>query len=169
MEANTQDKIELKDRLLNLFYKNKLKFYILLLLLVIVSVSIIFLKINHEKKNKIISDDFIKAGLLLDSDNKKDSLNIYENIIKSENEFYSVLALSKIIEKNLISDQKIILDYFLIVEKNIKSKDQKDLLLFKKALFLLKNNKRLEAEKLYKEIKENNSKIKLLADEVFIK
>ena len=69
----------------------------------------------------------------------------------------------------MISDQKIILDYFLVIEKNIKSKDQKELILFKKALFFLKNNNSLEAKKLYQKLKDNNSKFKFLADEVFIK
>ena len=72
-------------------------------------------------------------------------------------------------EKNLITDQKVILNYFLDVEKNIKSKDQKELIQLKKALFLLKNNNSLEAEKLYKKLKDNNSKFKFLADDVFLK
>ena len=169
METNTNDKIEFKDKLIYFFNRNKVKFYILILFLILLSISSIFFQNNIEKKNQITADNYIKAGLYLASGKKEESLNIFDNIIKSGNKFYSILALSTILEKNLISDQKIILDYFLIVEKNIKSKDQKELILFKKALFLLKNNNTLEAEKLYQKLKDNNSKLKFLADEVFIK
>lgn len=169
METNTNDKIEIKDKLIYLFNKNKMKFYILILFLIILSISSIFIKNYIEKKNQITADNYIKAGLYLASGKKEESLNIFDEIIKSGNKFYSILALSKILEKNLISDQKIILDYFLVIEKNIKSKDQKELILLKKALFFLKNNNSLEAKKLYQKLKDNNSKFKFLADEVFIK
>ncbi len=169
METNTNDKIEIKDKLIYFFNKNKKKFYILILFLIILSISSIFFQNYIEKKNQITADNYIKAGLYLASGKKEESLNIFDEIINSGNKFYSILALSKILEKNLISDQKIILDYFLVIEKNIKSKDQKELILFKKALFLLKNNNSLEAKKLYQKLKDNNSKFKFLADEVFIK
>ena len=61
-----------------------------------------------------------------------------------------MLALNIIIEKNLISDQNKILNYFNYIEKQIKSKEQLDLIAFKKALYLLKNNNPKEANKLLK-------------------
>ena len=118
METNTNDKIEIKDKLIYLFNKDKMKFYILILFLIILSISSIFIKNYIEKKNQITADNYIKAGLYLASGKKEESLNIFDEIIKSGNKFYSILALSKILEKNLISDQKIILDYFLVIEKN---------------------------------------------------
>ena len=51
--------------------------------------------------------------------------------------FYSTLALNNIIEKNLRNNNAKILKYFEIIE-NLKKKDQKDLINFKKALYLIK-------------------------------
>lgn len=169
METDINGKTEFKNKLIYFFNKNKMKIYISILFLIILSISLIFYKNYLEKKNIITADNYIKAGLYLASGNKEESLNILESIIKNGNKFYSILALSTILEKNLITDQKVILNYFLDVEKNIKSKDQKELIQLKKALFLLKNNNSLEAEKLYKKLKDNNSKFKFLADDVFLK
>ncbi len=169
METDINGKTEFKNKLIYFFNKNKMKIYISILFLIILSISLIFYKNYLEKKNITTADNYIKAGLYLASGNKEESLNILESIIKNGNKFYSILALSTILEKNLITDQKVILNYFLDVEKNIKSKDQKELIQLKKALFLLKNNNSLEAEKLYKKLKDNNSKFKFLADDVFLK
>ena len=66
---------------------------------------------------------------------------IYEDILKSNNRFYSTLALNNIIEKNLENNDDKILEYFDTIEKLQKNKEQKDILKFKKALFLLKKLK----------------------------
>ena len=66
------------------------------------------------------------------------SKNLYEEIILSKNKFYSVLALNMILEKELEENQDKVLNYFKIVENLNISKEQKDLIKFKKALFLIK-------------------------------
>ena len=45
----------------------------------------------------------------------------YENIILSNNEFYSLLALNTILEKKLIKDDQKILNYFSQLEKKSSS------------------------------------------------
>ena len=84
----------------------------------------------------------------------------------SNNKFYSILAFSTLLEKNLIKDDKKILKYFEKLENLRLSKDQKDLLIFKKSLYLLKNSKEDEAKKLLKKIIESNSNFKTLAEEI---
>ena len=100
------------------------------------------------------------------TDKKKQSIEIYKDIIDSKNTFYSILSLNNLLEKNLIVDQKIILGFFENIEKKIKSKNQKDLLIFKKALYLIKNKKNNEAKKLLENLIKNNSQIKSLSLEV---
>ena len=138
MEQNIDNKIELKDRLLNLYNNNKLKIIIITGLLIITVITIIILDISKQKENRLIADKYVEAGLLLSSKKKDLSRSIYEEIIYSKNEFYSILSLNTILEKNLVSDKSKILQYFEIVENLINNQEQKDLIIFKKALFLIK-------------------------------
>ena len=106
--------------------------------------------------------------MYLASDKKVQSTNIFEEIIFSNNKFYSVLALNNILEKNLVSDKNKILEYFKLVEKNA-SKEHKDLIVFKKALYLMKSNDIEKANTLFKTLIDKNSPLKSLAEEVNIK
>ena len=100
---------------------------------------------------------------------KKDAKDLYEEIILSENKFYSILALNIIIEKKLVDDNEKILNYFKIVENLNHSNDQKDLLAFKKALYFIKISKNQEGELLLKNLIDKNSKLKILAEETLKK
>ena len=169
MEQKINHKIDLKDKLVNFYNNNKLKIYSIATILVIILISLTFLQINKEKKNKLISDKYIKAGLYLTSEDKNKSKNLYQEIIFSNNKFYSVLALNTILENNLESDNNKILKYFEEVEKINVSKEQKDLIIFKKALFLIKTSNLEPGKVLLKSLIKNNSKLKLLAKEVLAK
>ena len=50
---------------------------------------------------------------------KESSLNIYENIIMSKNNIYSILALNNILEESLTKDEKKIISLFNIVESSL--------------------------------------------------
>jgi len=126
-------------------------------------------KINKEKKNEFIAEKYIQAGLLLSSKNQEKSKKIYEEIILSENNFYSILSLNTILEENLITDKNKILEYFSIVEKLTKSNDQLDLIFFKKALFLIEKKEITEGKAILKKIISQESKYKFLAEEVLKK
>ena len=58
------------------------------------------------KKNDLISEKYIKAGIFLSTNNNKESLQLFEDIILSKNNFYSILALNTILEKNLELNMK---------------------------------------------------------------
>ena len=77
----------------------------------------IFLKINLEKKNNLIAENYIKAGIYLNSGEKQKSKIIYEEIINSKNKFYSILALNTILEKDLISEKQKLLSFFDLIER----------------------------------------------------
>ena len=60
---------------------------------------------EKKKKNILLSEKFIKAGLLLNNKKSEEAKNIMRKLVLSGNKFYSILALNIIIEKNLIEDQ----------------------------------------------------------------
>ena len=151
-----------------LFLLNKHKTKIILFIsIIVIGIFLIVLKnIFNEKKNSEISEQFLKAGILLSSNQKNESKKILESIVLSKNKFYSKLALNILIEKNLIRDEEKVLNLFEIVEKVEKNKDQKDLIIFKKALFLIKNGNKSEGNKILNYLISSNSSIKSLAQDI---
>jgi predicted negative regulator of RcsB-dependent stress response len=169
MELNVDKKIEFKDKLNSFYSENKLKMYIAIIIVIFSIISVNVFNINKEKKNELIAEKYIQAGLLLSSKNQEKSKKIYEEIILSENNFYSILSLNTILEENLITDKNKILEYFSIVEKLTKSNDQLDLIFFKKALFLIEKKEITEGKAILEKIIGQESKYKFLAKEVLEK
>ena len=166
MEQNIDSKIDFKSRVINFYKENKIKTQLFFLTILISLILIILLQAYYEKKNNRISELFINAGIFYTQDEKDRSKKIYEDILKSNNSFYSTLALNNIIEKDLENNDEKILEYFDIIDKLQKNKEQKDLLKFKKALFLLKKLKTKEAKIILNELIESDSKIKNLAEDI---
>ena len=169
MEQKINNKIVLKDKLISFFQTHKYKLSVFASILIITFISIFILKINGEKKNSLIAEKYIKAGLYLAENKRDQSKNLYEEIILSKNKFYSILALNTILEKDLESNRDVILKYFESLEKLNKSKEQTDLIIFKKALYLIKISNLEEGNKLFKKLIDENSKYKNLAEEIISK
>ena len=169
MEIKVEKKLDLKEKIINIYNLNKKKIYITIIVFILITISTIVVKFNNERKNNLIAEKYIKAGIYLSSDQKENAKILLEEIILSKNKFYSILALNTIIEKNLILDHKKIIDYMVLAEGSIKSNNQKELLLFKKGLYLIKNSKNLEGEKLLKDLINKNSQLKFLVEEIIIK
>ena len=166
MEQNIENKIETKDRINNFYNNNKGKIYISIAIVIMASLVFFYLKQNNEKKNILIAEKYVEAELLMSSKQQEKAKNIYKEIIQSNNSFYSILSLNEIIEKNLIQDKSIILNYFEILEKSVTSKDSKDLIFLKKALYLIKISDKDEGNKILKNLVEKNSKLKSIAQEL---
>ncbi len=165
MEEKIDKSREFKDRSLLLFKENKKKILISFLILFAISLSAIFLNYNKQKKNNLIAEKYIKANLYFSANKKEKSKEIYEEIIFSNNKFYSVLSLYAILEKELETDKNKILEYF----ENAEKLDKSDILILKKALFLIKNSEINKGNELLKKIIDNNSKFKSLAEEILSK
>ena len=88
-------------------------------------------------------------------------------IFIKEKMFYSTLALNTILEQNLESDKK---KYLNILKQLISgnSKDQKDLIIFKKALYLLSVCDIDNGKKFLQKLIDSNSKLKSIAEEALI-
>ena len=160
MDQNLEKKIDIKDKIYFFFKKNRIKMFFILLILIIFIFSIIFIKYSHEKKNELISEKFLLASTYYSSKNLEKSKEIYNEIIFSKNKFYSILALNNIIEKDLEKDNEKILKYFEFLENVNLSKENKELLRFKKGLYLLKIDRVDEGHNLLENILNNNSKYK---------
>ena len=166
MEQNQVNNTEVKNRIFDLLIKYKKSIISFLIIVFVTTSSLIFIKIRNEKKNDFISEKYIEAGIYLSNKEINKSIKIYDEIIVSKNKFYSILALNILIEKNLIKDKDKILNYFEIVEDLKLDKNQRDLLLFKKALYLKKYSNSKESERLLQKLIDSDSKLKEIVKEI---
>jgi len=163
MEQSENKKIDTKENL-KLFIKNNFTKIILFFVLLIIIIGSFFVwKENQNKKNFLISEKFIEAGILLSNGEKKSATNYYKEIVLSKNKFYSVLALNTILEKNLIENNIEILNLFEKIEKLNLDKKNTDLIIFKKALYFSKINQVEKSKILLNKLIDQNSSLKELA------
>lgn len=161
--------MDFKEKLIIYYKKNKIKLFITQIIIVLVIILFAFLQIKKSKNNNVVAEKFIEAGLLLSSNQKDLANQIYEEVIFSKNKFYSILALNTILEKDLVSDTSVLLNYFKIVETIKKPTEQQDRILFRKALLLIKISKDKEGNNILKKLIDENSKLKPLAEEIIVK
>ena len=166
MEQDLENKGDIKLRALNFYNLNKVKILALIIVCFITVILILLFNYKNQKNNILIAEKYVQAGLQLTANKKENAKNLFEEIILSENKFYSILSLNSIIENGLISDKKIILKYFEILQDLSYSNEKLDLITFKKALYLIKSSERDEGEKLLKNLIKKNSQFKFLAEEV---
>ena len=164
-EKKIETKISLGDKMRNFYRSNRVKIFISLLFLLMISITIIFIQQKREKNNILIAEKYIQAIMKLSQNKESEAKNLLSEIILSENNFYSILALNKVIEKNLFDNDEIILKYFNKLENLDFDEEELDLLIFKKALFLLKISKKIEGNNLLKRLIKKDSKFKDLAEE----
>ena len=166
MEQELDKSFANKNKLFSILKENKIKLIGVLFMTLILAFTFIFYKMNENKKNILISEKYIQAGLLLAADENEKSKKLLEDIILSKNEFYSALSLNTLLEKNLEKDENKVLKYFEIVENLPLKKEQRDLITLKKALFLIKILKINDGKNLLKKLIDEDSKFKSLAEEI---
>jgi len=164
MEQKLETKITFIDKINNFYRFHKIKIIFLLFVILIISITTIFIKQKNEKNNILIAEKYVQAVLNLSQNKEAEAKNLLDEIILSENKFYSILALNRIVEKNLIDNDEKILEYFSIVENFDLNEEDLDLLIYKKALFLLKTSKKKEGNELLEKLIKKDSKFKKLAE-----
>ena len=164
MEQKLETKITFIDKINNFYRFHKIKIIFLLFVILIISITTIFIKQKKEKNNILIAEKYVQAVLNLSQSKEAEAKNLLDEIILSENKFYSILALNRIVEKNLIDNDEKILEYFSIVENFDLNEEDLDLLIYKKALFLLKTSKKKEGNELLEKLIKKDSKFKKLAE-----
>ena len=169
MDQNVDKNLDIKSKILDIFQKNKIKIYSLVIILFILLVSFTFLKIDKEKNNDLMSEKYIQAGIYLSKNKDEESRKLLEEIIFNKHKFYSILSLNIILEKKLEKNFDKVLNYFEIIEKLKISKSQKNLVSFKKALFLLKNDQTEQGNNILNKLIDTNSEFKFLAEQILNK
>ena len=166
MEQKLDKTQNLKLRFSSFLQKNKFKIISLIILIILLLISIFVYDQIKKKRNILLSEKYIKAGLLLSNNQNEEAKNYFDEIISSENKFYSLLSFNTILERDLMNDREKILNYFEILEKKNYSQDLKDLILFKKALYFLKLNEFEIGNNILAELISKNSKLKSAAQEI---
>ena len=152
MENENIDKITFSEKTANFFKGNRKKIITGLFIIIIGALCYLGLIYLDNKKNKEISEKYIKAGIYLTSKDLDNSKKIYKEIILSKSKIYSSLALYNIIENDLEKDNNEVLKLFEAVEDIKMENEFKDLVILKKALFLIKINRGDEGKKLLRQI-----------------
>jgi predicted negative regulator of RcsB-dependent stress response len=166
MDEDINKEKDFKNKFATFYEINKKKIIGFVTLSILFIIILSFYEINKQKKNNLISEKYIEAGLYLASNDLEKSKILYEQIIFSKNPFYSTLALNTILEKDLEKDSSKILKYFEIIEKIINQKEQNDILNLKKALYLIKNSDEQTGYEILKELRDSNSSLKSIAEEI---
>ena len=169
MSSEISEKIKLIDLLKKNF---KLLLSLLILLFVIISILLWFDYSNKSKREKI-SENFIRAKILLENQQNIKAHNVLKNIIEKKDNIYSPLSLFLIIEKNLETDKATITNYFdEILDIGSIKKEDLNLLRLKKAIFISENSKEEDMLELLNPIINSDSvwkiqSIKFLGDYYF--
>ena len=158
-----------KDSLkkINLFFqKNKFRILLFVFFIILTLALAVFYNSKVKKNNILISEKYIKAGLLLSENQKENAKNYYEEIVLSESKFYSLLALNTLLEKDLINDKEKVIKYFAKLESLNFSKDLNDLILIKKALYLIKIKEDKSGKNILNKLINDGSNLKSLAQDL---
>ena len=131
MDNNTENNLEFKDKIFLIIKENKYKLLLLSILLITSIIIVNFIKLSNEKKNALISEKYIQAGLYLSKNDTEKSKILLEEVILSKNNFYTILALNVLVEKKLEKDKTKIMKYYEIAENLNITEDRKNILLFK--------------------------------------
>mgnify|MGYP001213836449 CR=1 FL=1 len=103
------------------------------ILLIFISFNFYFYK--KEQKQILLSDNYVKAKIFLEKDEKKQALTLLKSIIYENDPTYSTLSLFLVLNQQLLNDHKEISVLFNhILENNKFEKEIKNLLIYKKAL-----------------------------------
>ena len=127
--------ISKKSKLKRFYDTNKVLIISSVLIIIILFSSYGFYLKKKEDKKILLSENYIQAKIYLENGNNNEALNILKSIIEEDDKTYSTLSFFLILNKNLITDDKELLDIFNhLLEKNKFDKEIKNLLIYKKAL-----------------------------------
>ena len=126
-----------KKSKLNKFYEsNKILIFSFILILIILFGSFNFYFESKEKKKILLSENYLQAKIYLESGDRNKAISTLKEVIFANDPTYSTLCLFLIMNQNLITDYKELSDLFdHLLTNNKFSKEVRNLLIYKKALF----------------------------------
>ena len=133
----TQYDVTKKSRFRKLYDANKLLIFSTLFVLIITSISFSFYTVSREKKQILLADNYMVAIFYLQNNERDKGRKILKEIILANNRTYSTLSLFLILDEDLVDDQKEISNLFdHLLANNKFEQEVKNLIIFKKTLFL---------------------------------
>ena len=134
-----------KSKIKKFYESNKVLIFSSILILIISFGSLSFYLESKESKKILLSENYIQAKFYLENGNKSEALNTLKKVIFANDSTYSTLSFFLILNQNLISDYKeISILYDHLLENNKFEKELRNLLIYKKALFI--SNSIIESE-----------------------
>ena len=133
----TQYDVTKKSKFRRLYDANKLLIFSTLFVLIIASISLSFYTVSKEKKQILLADNYMVAIFYLQNNERDKGRKILKEIILANNRTYSTLSLFLILDEDLVDDQKEISNLFdHLLANNKFEQEVKNLIIFKKTLFL---------------------------------
>tara|TARA_Y100000590_G_scaffold428309_1_gene539466 strand:- start:342 stop:989 length:648 start_codon:yes stop_codon:yes gene_type:complete len=132
----TQYDVTKKSRLKKFYEKNKILIFSSITILIIFLGSYSFYLENKENKKIALSEKYIQAKVYLEQENKDEALKTLKELIFADDPTYSTLSFFLLMNQNLVSDNKEMSVLFnRVISNNQFSREMKNLLVYKKALF----------------------------------
>ena len=126
-----------KSKLKKFYESNKIWIFSSVLILIILFGSFNIYSIKKENEKILLSENYVQAKIYLADGKKSEAVNILKDVIFSNDPTYSTLCLFLIINENLITDYNELLVLFNhVLENNKFEKEIKNLLTYKKSLFI---------------------------------
>ena len=133
----TQYDVTKKSKFRRLYDANKLLIFLTLFVLIITSISFSFYTVSREKKQILLADNYMVAIFYLQNNERDKGRKILKEIILANNRTYSTLSLFLILDEDLVDDQREISNLFdHLLANNKFEQEVKNLIIFKKTLFL---------------------------------
>ena len=133
----TRYDVSKKSRFRKLYDANKLLIFSTLFVLIIASISFSFYTASREKKQILLADNYMVAVFYLQNNERDKGRKILKEIILANNRTYSTLSLFLILDEDLVDDQGEISNLFdHLLANNKFEQEVKNLIIFKKTLFL---------------------------------
>ena len=124
-----------KSKLEKFYEANKILLFSFLLILIILFGSFSFYLESKEKKKILLSENYLQAKIYLEGGDTSKAINLLKEVIFANDPIYSSLCLFIIMNQNLITDYRELSALFdHLLEKNKFSKEERNLLIYKKAL-----------------------------------
>ena len=134
-----------KSKIKKFYESNKILIFSSILILIISFGSLSFYLESKVSKKILLSENYVQAKFYLENGNKSEALNTLKKVIFANDSTYSTLSFFLILNQNLISDYKeIAILYDHLLENNKFEKELRNLLIYKKALFI--SNSIIESE-----------------------
>ena len=132
----TQYDVTKKSRFKKFYEKNKILIFSSITILIILLGSYSFYLENKENKKIALSEKYIQAKVYLEQENKDEALKTLKELIFADDPTYSTLSFFLLMNQNLVSDNKEMSVLFnRVISNNQFSREMKNLLVYKKALF----------------------------------